>query len=116
LRWRLLVDTLGSSHLSGNYAVVKVLFSPLCAQRSRSDMGCHVTKAYQYTDLLACMLLDAWAIPVCMIITFIFLKARYHWTQILGVLVCVAGLGLTVVSENNTGKNYPGGENGLLPL
>jgi solute carrier family 35 protein F1/2 len=54
------------------------------------------------------MLLDAWAIPVCMFVTFVFLKTRYHWTQILGVLVCVGGLALTVVSDLRTGKNYQG--------
>jgi len=66
-----------------------------------------VVKAYEYTDLLSCMLLDAWAIPVCMFFSYIYLRPRYHWTQILGVLICVAGLGLNVGSDHITDKNYP---------
>ncbi|EKM81801.1 hypothetical protein AGABI1DRAFT_54807 [Agaricus bisporus var. burnettii JB137-S8] len=66
-----------------------------------------VVRAYQYTDLLSCMLLDAWAIPACMFFSWIYLRPRYHWTQILGVLICIGGLGLLVVSDFVTDKNYP---------
>ncbi|KAK2463220.1 hypothetical protein APHAL10511_004875 [Amanita phalloides] len=63
-------------------------------------------KAYSYTDLLSCMLLDAWAIPVCLFFSWVYMKPRYHWTQILGVLICIGGLALLVVSDLITGKNY----------
>jgi len=66
-----------------------------------------VVKAYQYTTLLSCMLLDAWAIPVCMAFTYIYLRTHYHWTQILGVMICVAGLGLLVASDEITKKDWP---------
>ncbi|KAG9312980.1 hypothetical protein JVU11DRAFT_6418 [Chiua virens] len=66
-----------------------------------------VVKAYNYTDLLSCMLLDAWAIPVCLLFCWVYMRTRYHWTQVLGVLVCVAGLGLLVTSDMLTDKNYP---------
>ncbi|KAK4057945.1 hypothetical protein OIO90_001164 [Microbotryomycetes sp. JL221] len=66
-----------------------------------------VIKAYGYTDLLSCMLLNAWATPACMIFSFFLVRARYHWTQILGVLICIAGLALNVVSDWHTDKNYP---------
>ncbi|KAI5477136.1 hypothetical protein MNV49_006864, partial [Pseudohyphozyma bogoriensis] len=72
-----------------------------------------VVKAYGYTDLLSCMLLDAWATPACMIFAFFFVKARYHWTQVLGVLIAIAGLGLLVTSDFLTDKNYPA-ENKVL--
>ena len=39
-----------------------------------------------------------------MIFSFFLVKARYHWTQILGVLICIAGLGLTVISDWQTDK------------
>jgi len=65
-----------------------------------------VVKAYQYTDLLSCMLLDAWAIPVCMFFSWIYMRPRYHWTQILGVFVCIAGLGLLVASDQITDKDW----------
>ncbi|SCV74960.1 BQ2448_7989 [Microbotryum intermedium] len=66
-----------------------------------------VIKAYGYTDLLSCMLLDAWATPACMIFAFFFVKARYHWSQIVAVLICILGLGLLVTSDDITDKNYP---------
>lgn len=65
-----------------------------------------VVKAYQYTDLLSCMLLDAWAIPVCMFFSYLYMKPKYHWTQILGVFICIAGLGLLVASDELTQKNW----------
>lgn len=66
-----------------------------------------VVKAYNYTDLLSCMLLDAWAIPVCLFFCWVYMRTKYHWTQVLGILVCVGGLGMLVASDMITGKNYP---------
>ncbi|KAG0149367.1 hypothetical protein CROQUDRAFT_713969 [Cronartium quercuum f. sp. fusiforme G11] len=73
-----------------------------------------VIKAYQYTDLLSAELLgcltsiaDAWATPVCMIGAALLIGNRYHWTQYLGVTICIAGLGLLVLSDYKTDKNYP---------
>lgn len=65
-----------------------------------------VVKAYQYTNLLSCMLLDAWAIPVCMFFSWVYMRTRYHWTQIFGVMICVAGLGLLVGSDQLTNKDW----------
>lgn len=65
-----------------------------------------VIKAYQYTDLLSCMLLDSWAIPVCMFFSWVYMRIRYHWTQIFGVLVCCAGMGLLVVADVVTEKGW----------
>lgn len=66
-----------------------------------------VVKAYQYTTLLSCMLLDAWAIPMCIFFAWIYMRPRYHWTQILGILVCIGGLGMLVASDHITEKDYP---------
>jgi solute carrier family 35 protein F1/2 len=65
-----------------------------------------VVKAYQYTNLLSCMLLDAWAIPVCMFFLFVYMRTRFHWTQILGVFICVLGLGLLVGADQLTNKDW----------
>jgi len=62
-----------------------------------------VVKAYQYTDLLSAMLLDAWAIPVCLFLSWVYMRTKYHWTQILGVGVCILGLGLLVASDKLSG-------------
>ncbi|KAH8983157.1 DUF914-domain-containing protein, partial [Lactarius hatsudake] len=66
-----------------------------------------VVKAYQYTNLLSCMLLDAWAIPVCMFFSYLYMRTRFHWTQLLGVMICVAGLGLLVGADQLTDKDWP---------
>ncbi|KAK7030723.1 DUF914 domain membrane protein [Favolaschia claudopus] len=65
-----------------------------------------VVKAYQYTDLLSCMLLDAWAIPVCMLLSYVYMRHKYHWTQLLGVFICILGLGLLVGSDELTQKDW----------
>lgn len=65
-----------------------------------------VVKAYQYTNLLSCMLLDAWAIPVCMLFCWVYMRVHYHWTQLLGVFICVAGLGMLVASDHVTSKDW----------
>ncbi len=65
-----------------------------------------VVKAYQYTDLLSCMLLDAWAIPVCLFFSWIYFRRKYHWTQILGVFICIGGLGMLVASDRITQKDW----------
>ncbi|KAF9228202.1 DUF914-domain-containing protein [Gyrodon lividus] len=62
-------------------------------------------KAFGYTDLLSCMLLDAWSIPICLFLCWLFMGTKYHWTQIFGVLVSVAGLGMLVASDFLTGKD-----------
>ncbi|RXW23971.1 hypothetical protein EST38_g1867 [Candolleomyces aberdarensis] len=65
-----------------------------------------VVKAYQYTDLLSCMLLDAWAIPVCLFFSWLYMRVRYHWTQMLGVFICIGGLGLLVGADQITNKGW----------
>ncbi|EIN06096.1 DUF914-domain-containing protein [Punctularia strigosozonata HHB-11173 SS5] len=65
-----------------------------------------VVKAYEYTTLLSCMLLDAWAIPVCLFFCWVYMRTKYHYTQIIGVLICVAGLGMLVASDHLTDKDY----------
>ncbi|KAJ2481614.1 hypothetical protein IWW56_001632 [Coemansia sp. RSA 2131] len=65
-----------------------------------------VIKAYSYTSLLSCMLLDTWTLPCVVVLSFFMLKVRYRWTQILGVLVCLGGMGLLIKGDMDAGKNY----------
>ncbi|KAK9313727.1 hypothetical protein V1522DRAFT_410087 [Lipomyces starkeyi] len=65
-----------------------------------------VVKAYQYTNLLSAELLDNWAIAVVVVLSFLFLKVRYRWNQILGIAVCIAGMVLVVIGDLLTDKNY----------
>ena len=59
-----------------------------------------VVKAYQYTNLLSCMLLNSWvlsldqnsrfltslsnrwAIPSCLFFSWLFMRTKYTWTQL----------------------------------
>lgn len=58
-------------------------------------------------------LTDAFAVPSCMVFAYFLVKARYHWTQILGVCISIAGLGLLVTSDFITDKNYDAGQRTL---
>jgi len=66
-----------------------------------------VVKAFQYTNLLSCMLLDAWAIPSCLFFSWLFMRVRYRWSQLTGILICVGGLGMLVAADQLTDKDYP---------
>ncbi|KAJ1994305.1 hypothetical protein H4R33_000342 [Dimargaris cristalligena] len=67
-----------------------------------------VVKAYQYTSLLSAMLLDTWAIPVVVVLSYLLLKVRFHITQYLGVFVCLVGMALLVVADSITDRDYAG--------
>jgi solute carrier family 35 protein F1/2 len=65
-----------------------------------------VVKAYQYTSLLSAMLLNCWSTPVCMILSFFFLKIRYRWLQYVGVVIALGGMGMLIASDVMEGKDY----------
>lgn len=65
-----------------------------------------VTKAYEYTNILSAALLDNFAIVVVVILSFLFLRVRYHWSQYLGILITIGGMAILTVSDRLTGKDY----------
>ncbi|KAJ1729034.1 hypothetical protein LPJ72_005185 [Coemansia sp. Benny D160-2] len=65
-----------------------------------------VIKAYEYTSLLACMLLDTWTLPCVVVLSYFLLRARFWWTQVAAVLVCLGGMGLLIKGDIDAGKNY----------
>ncbi|XP_054806348.1 uncharacterized protein LOC129309029 isoform X2 [Prosopis cineraria] len=67
-----------------------------------------VVKAYQYTSLTSVMLLDCWSIPSVMLLTWLFLKTKYRFKKITGVIVCVAGLVVVVFSDVHAGDRAGG--------
>ncbi|KAB5569654.1 hypothetical protein DKX38_003447 [Salix brachista] len=69
-----------------------------------------VVKAYQYTSITSVMLLDCWAIPSVMVLTWFFLSTKYRFKKIAGVIVCVAGLVMVVFSDVHSG-DPSGGSN-----
>ncbi|KAJ5664971.1 solute carrier family 35 member [Penicillium maclennaniae] len=64
-----------------------------------------IVLAYQYTTMLSAQLINFWAIVVVVIISFLFLKVRYHFTQIAGIAVCIGGMGVLIASDHITGTN-----------
>lgn len=61
--------------------------------------------AYRYTTILSAQLINFWAIVIVVVISYLFLKVRYHWAQIIGILVCVGGMGILLTSDHIQGVN-----------
>ncbi|KAF8419455.1 solute carrier family 35 member SLC35F1/F2/F6 [Tirmania nivea] len=73
-----------------------------------------VVLAYRYTTVLSAQLINFWAIVVVVIISFSILKVRYHWAQILGILVACGGMGLLMASDHiHRGSTIGGAPNEL---
>lgn len=71
-----------------------------------------VVLGYRYTSILSAQLINLWAIVVVVIISFVLLKVRYHWAQIVGILVACGGLGILLASDHlNNGFSF--GSNGF---
>ncbi|PGH18281.1 hypothetical protein AJ79_00620 [Helicocarpus griseus UAMH5409] len=62
-----------------------------------------IVLAYQYTTLMSAQLINFWAIVVVVIVSFLFLRVRYHWAQIIGILVAIGGMGILFGSDHITG-------------
>lgn len=58
-------------------------------------------------------LINFWAIVIVVILSFLFLKVRYNLFQILGILVCVGGMGVLFGSDHITHANDFPAENQL---
>lgn len=73
-----------------------------------------VVKAYQYTSITSVMLLDCFTIPVALGLTWFFLKTKYNWRHLLGVGLCLAGLGILVYDDAVKNGSNTAGVNPLL--
>uniref|UniRef100_M1AHW4 Solute carrier family 35, member F1 n=1 Tax=Solanum tuberosum TaxID=4113 RepID=M1AHW4_SOLTU len=58
-----------------------------------------VNKAYQYSSITSVTILDCWTIAWVIILTWLFLGTRYSPWQFFGAAVCLAGLGLVLLSD-----------------
>lgn len=67
-----------------------------------------VVKAYQYTSITSVMLLDCWTIPCVLFLTWFFLKTKYRFMKLVGVVICVAGLVMVVFSDVHSGDRSSG--------
>ncbi|KAI4334763.1 hypothetical protein L6164_013475 [Bauhinia variegata] len=98
-----------------NYLLLAIVYGSILANRGQAlkakwyyyillglvdvEANFLVVKAYQYTSITSVMLLDCWSIPSVMLLTWLFLKTKYKFKKITGVLVCVAGLVVVVFSD-----------------
>lgn len=55
--------------------------------------------AYQYTNIMSAQLLNFWSIVCVVIFSFLLLKVRYKWTQVVGIIVCCGGMGILLASD-----------------
>ncbi|KAI5310587.1 hypothetical protein KEM55_004989 [Ascosphaera atra] len=67
-----------------------------------------VVLSYNYTTILSAQLINFWAIAMVVIVSFLLLKVKYHWAQILGILVCIGGMGVLFGSDKITGSSDSG--------
>jgi len=64
--------------------------------------------AYRYTTIISAQLINFWAIVVVVVISFVFLRVRYHWTQVVGILICCGGMGLLLARDAHNGLTIGG--------
>jgi len=70
-----------------------------------------VVKAYQNTSMTSVMLLDCWAIPCVLVLTWVFLKTKYRLMKISGVVICNVGVVMVVFSDVHAGDRAGNGVN-----
>ncbi|CAL4061483.1 unnamed protein product, partial [Meganyctiphanes norvegica] len=70
-----------------------------------------VLKAYQFTSLTSVQLLDCFVVPVVLALSWLFLKVRYKLVHVLGVGLCLLGVGCLVWANVDDGRaTIPGSE------
>lgn len=58
-----------------------------------------VVTAYRYTTVTSVMLLDCFSIPCVMLLSHLFLKAKYSPRHLVGVVVCLMGMACIIISD-----------------
>lgn len=62
-----------------------------------------IVSAYRYTSVTSVMLLDCFSIPCVMMLSYLFLKAKYTRTHLIGVFVCLIGMGCIIATDYYSG-------------
>ncbi|XP_035239736.1 solute carrier family 35 member F2-like [Anguilla anguilla] len=73
-----------------------------------------VVKAYQFTTLTSIQLLDCFVIPVLMVLSWFFLKTRFHVVHYVAVFICLLGVGAMVGADLIAGRDQGSTLNILL--
>ncbi|RDA95327.1 hypothetical protein CP533_3428 [Ophiocordyceps camponoti-saundersi (nom. inval.)] len=61
--------------------------------------------AYQYTTILSAQLINFWSIVCVVVASALFLRVRYRPQQLLGIVVCCAGMGLLIATDHLGQRN-----------
>jgi solute carrier family 35 protein F1/2 len=72
-----------------------------------------IITAYQYTTVTSIMLLDCFSIPCVMVLSRLFLGARYQPTHLVGTAFCLLGMACIVLSDNLSADEDSAGSNPL---
>lgn len=97
--WKYLI--LSFCDVEGNYfTVLAYRCMSLSLSLSPSTLSTH--NPYSDTTILSAQLINFWAIVIVVLISTIFLKVRYHWSQLLGILICIGGVGILFGSDHIT--------------
>lgn len=66
-----------------------------------------IIKAYSLTIVTTIQVIDAFVLPITLLLSYIFLKLRYKSNNILGVICCLAGCSLIVTADYLVHINDP---------
>ncbi|KAK6168608.1 hypothetical protein SNE40_019805 [Patella caerulea] len=65
-----------------------------------------VVKAYSFTSVTSVQVLDSFSIPAVMLLSYIFLRVKYHISHIIGAIICLIGIGGLILADV-LAKNHP---------
>ena len=62
-----------------------------------------IVYAYQFTNLTSIQILDCSTIPIVMTLSYLFLSVRYMLSHLIGVIICLVGIGLVIAADASGG-------------
>ena len=72
--------------------------------------------AYEFTSITSVMLLDSFSVPCALLLSKLYLGAKFTKRHYAGVLMCMVGMTVTILSdfEPHKGENFPDSEHRLV--
>jgi len=73
-----------------------------------------IIKAYSLTIITTIQVIDAFILPMTLVLSYIFLKLRYKLNNVMGVFLCLIGCGFIVNADYFIHNNDPVGKHRIL--
>ncbi|KAI6198059.1 hypothetical protein M3Y94_01300100 [Aphelenchoides besseyi] len=73
-----------------------------------------IVYAYQFTNLTSIQILDCSTIPTVMVLSWMFLSVRYLISHLVGVSICLVGIGMIIYADAVSGRGAEGGDDRVL--